>query len=90
MKKEEQTLGDKGITGAQASSEGWKVYHDFEECIYSEKSIQDSINKIREKIKKNGNLHTESCDECNKIFRTNRHEDMIFEIINDCLGDKFK
>jgi len=55
-----------------------------------EVAIGEFVKKFRDKVKINGNLHTESCDECNKIKRTDRHEDMIFEIIDDCLGEKFK
>jgi len=81
----EKTLSDKIADGDAM----YNVSNTEAKCVFIE-DIKDFIKKFKEKIKINGNLHTESCDECNKIKRTNRHENMIFEIMDELVGEKFK
>ena len=62
-------------------NEQYDVYDDVN------KIIAEKIKRLRDKIKINGNLHTESCEHCLITGYTARHENMIFELIDEIMGD---
>ena len=47
---------------------------------------KEFIKDLKEEIKKTGNLHVDCCNECDSVTRTNRHEDLLNEMINKLAG----